>query len=388
LTPLGVAVVGIGWMGHAHTRSYLRVPHHYPDLPVGPVLVAVADPEPGRANAAAERYGFRRSTVDWRDLLDDTEVDAVSVTAPNALHREIGVAVAEAGKHLWIEKPVGLGAADAKAVALAVDRGGVRCAVGFNYRNAPAVAAARALIEKGELGAVTHARFRLFSDYAAHPQGALSWRFERARGGNGVLGDLASHGVDLARHLLGEIDSVIGDTATVIPQRPRPTGAGSHFDLAAGGAPGPVENEDYVGCLLRFAGGARGVLEASRVSVGSQNNYGFEIHGTKGMVSWDFRRMGELAVSVGDAYQNQSVGVTFVGPGDGDFAAFQPGAGIPMSYDDLKVVEAALFVRSIAETKAHGATQGATIDDAVRAAVVLDAVTESVRTGAWVGVPR
>lgn len=382
---IGVAVVGIGWMGHAHTRSYLRVPHHHPELPVEPVLIAVADPEPGRARAAAERYRFRRSTEDWRDVLADPEVGAVSVTAPNALHREIGVAVAEAGKHLWIEKPVGLGAADAQAVASAVDRGAVRCAVGFNYRNAPAVAAARALIEKGELGTVTHARFRLFSDYAAHPQGALSWRFERGRGGNGVLGDLASHGVDLARHLLGEIDSVIGDTAVVIPRRPRPTGTGSHFDLAAG-EPGPVENEDYVSCLLRFAGGARGVLEASRVSVGEQNNYGFEIHGTKGMVSWDFRRMGELAVSVGETFQNQRVGVAFMGPGDGDFAAFQPGAGIPMSYDDLKVVEAALFLRSIAETGAHGATQGATIDDAVRAAVVLDAVTESVRTGAWVGV--
>jgi len=100
-------------------------------------------------------------------------------------------------------------------------------------------------------------------------------------------------------------------------------------------------------------------------------------------VSWDVRRMGELAVSVGESYQNQSVSVAYVGPGDGDFAAFQPGAGIPMSYDDLKVVEAALFLRSIAEAKAHGAT----IDDAVRAAVVLDAVTESVRTRAWVGVP-
>jgi predicted dehydrogenase len=381
-TPIGVAVVGIGWMGHAHARSYLRVPHHHPELPVEPVLVAVADPEPGRARAAADRYRFRRSTVDWREVLADPEVGAVSVTAPNALHREIGVAVAEAGKHLWIEKPVGLGAADARAVAVAVDRGGAQCTVGFNYRHAPAVAAARALIEEGELGRVTHAGFRLFSDYAAHPQGALSWRFERASGGNGVLGDLASHAVDLARHLLGEIDSVIGDTAVVIPERPRPTGTGSHFDRAAGGPPGPVENEDYVSCLLRFAGGARGVIEASRVSVGDQNNYGFEIHGTKGLVSWDFRRMGELAVSVGEEYQNQGVATVHIGPGDGDFAAFQPGAGIPMSYDDLKVVEATLFLRSIAETKAHGAT----IDDAVRAAVVLDAVSESVRTGAWVGV--
>lgn len=381
---LGVGVVGIGWMGHVHTRSHHRVLHHYPELPIEPVLVAVADPEPDLANAAAARYRFRRSTPDWHELLDDPEVEAVSVTVPNFLHREIGVAVATAGKHLWIEKPVGLTATDAQAIADAVTTAGVQCTVGFNYRYAPAVATARTLIGRGELGAITHARFRLFSDYAAHPQGALSWRFERERGGSGVLGDLASHGVDLARQLLGEIDALIADTAIVIPQRPRSTGAGSHFDLAVGGALGPVENEDYVGCLLRFANGARGVLEASRVSVGEQCNYGFEIHGTKGMVGWDFRRMGELTVSVGEAYQNQGVSVAVMGPGDGDFAAFQPGGGISMSYDDLKVIEAARFLRSIAEATPHGAT----IDDAVRSAVVLDAVTESVRTAAWVGVPR
>jgi predicted dehydrogenase len=381
---IGVGVVGIGWMGHVHTRSHDRVLHHHPDLPVEPVLVAVADPEPGRAEAAARQYGFRRATRDWRELLDDPQVEAVSITVPNFLHREVGVAVAAAGKHVWIEKPVGLSAADARAIAAAVAGAGVQCTVGFNYRHAPAVAAARALIERGDLGTPTHARFRLFSDYAAHPQGALSWRFERARGGNGVLGDLASHGVDLARHLLGEIDALIGDTSVIIPQRPQPAGAGSHFALAAGGALGPVENEDYVGCLLRFAGGARGVLEASRVSVGEQCNYGFEIHGTRGMVAWDFRRMGELTLSVGEDYQNQSAAVVFVGPGAGDFAAFQPGAGIAMGYDDLKVIEAALFLRSIAE----GNAQAATIDDAVRSAVVLDAVAESVRTGAWVEVSR
>ena len=95
---------------------------------------------------------------------------------------------------------------DARAVAEAIEAAGVQGTVGFNYRNAPAVAAAREMIAGGELGTVTHARFRLFSDYAAHPEGALTWRYERERGGSGVLGDLASHGVDLARHLLGDID--------------------------------------------------------------------------------------------------------------------------------------------------------------------------------------
>ena len=149
---------------------------------------------------------------------------------------------------------------------------------------------------------------------------------------------------------------------------------------AAGGELGPVENEDYVSCLLRFASGARGVLEASRVSVGEQNNYGFEIHGTKGAVFWDFRRMGELGVSTGTAYQDQPVSTVFAGPGDGDYAAFQPGSATAMGYDDLKVIEAYNFLRSVAEGTAHGATLG----DAVRSAAALDAMLSSAERGEWV----
>ncbi|MFI2436336.1 Gfo/Idh/MocA family protein [Streptomyces sp. NPDC018693] len=377
---LGVAVVGFGWMGRVHTQAYARVAHHFPQLAVRPRLVAVAEEVPGRAEEAAERYGFASATRDWREVAADPRVQAVSVTAPNFLHREIGVAMAEAGKHLWIEKPVGLTAGDARAVADAVAKAGVRGAVGFNYRNAPAVERARELIASGELGRITHVRIRLFSDYAAHPDGALTWRYERERGGSGVLGDLASHGADLARFLLGDIAALAADTAVFLPERARPTGATAGHTLATGGELGPVENEDYVSCLLRFASGARGVLEACRVSVGEQNNYGFEVHGTKGAVLWDFRRMNELGVSLGTAYQDQPFSTVYVGPGDGEYGAFQPGAANAMGYDDLKVIEAYRFLRSIAE----GVPCGATLTDAVHSAAVLDAMARSARSGAWV----
>jgi predicted dehydrogenase len=377
---LGVAVAGFGWMGRVHTQSYLRVLHHFPQLPVRPELVAVADEVPGRAADAAGRYGFTTATLDWRELATDPRVRAVSIAAPNFLHRELGVALARAGKHIWIEKPVGLDATDARAVADAVREAGVQGAVGFNYRNAPAVSAARDLIAGGQLGDVTHARFRLFSDYAAHPEGALSWRFERARGGNGVLGDLAAHGVDLIRHLLGDIDALVADTATFLTERPRPAGATAGHTRAGGGEPGPVENEDYVSSQLRLASGARVVLEASRVAVGQQNNYGFEVHGTRGAVAWDFRRLGELTVSEGAAYQDLPFRTVYIGPQDGEYAAFQPGAGIAMGYDDLKVIEAYHFLRSVAEGKPYGPT----LDDAVHSALALDAMAHSVETGAWV----
>lgn len=379
---LGVAVVGFGWMGRVHTQAYARLPHHYPRLPLRPRLVTVAEEVPGRAEEAAERFGFGSATRDWREVAADPDVQAVSVTAPNFLHREIGVAMAEAGKHLWIEKPVGLTSGDARAVADAVAKAGVQGTVGFNYRNAPAVESARELITSGEIGMVTHVRIRLFSDYAAHPDAALTWRYERKRGGSGVLGDLASHGADLARFLLGDIASLTADTAVFVPERARPAGATAGHALASGGEPGPVENEDYVNCLLRFASGARGVLEACRVSVGEQNNYGFEVHGTRGAVFWDFRRMNELRVSRGTTYRDQPVSTVYVGPDAGEFAAFQPGAANAMGYDDLKVIEAHRFVRSIAE----GTPYGTTLADAVHSAMVLDAMAESAESGRWVGL--
>ena len=375
-----MAVAGFGWMGRVHTQAYLRVPHHYPALGLRPVLVAVADEVPGRAAEAAARYGFASSTGDWRTLALDPRVQAVSITAPNFLHREMGVELARAGKHIWIEKPVGLTSADAIAVAAAVRDAGVHGAVGFNYRNAPAVEAARDLIASGEIGAVTHARCRFFSDYAAHPEGALSWRFERARGGSGVLGDLAAHAADLVRFLLGEIESLVADTAIFVPSRARPTGATSGHTRAAGGELGRVENEDYVSAQLRMASGARAILEASRVAVGEQNAYGFEVHGTRGAVFWDYRRMGELAVSTGTAYQDQAVSTIQIGPSHGDYAAFQPGSANGMGLDDLKVIEAHRFIRSISDGKPHGTT----LDDAVASAHVLDALSESAQRRTWV----
>ncbi|WIM96962.1 Gfo/Idh/MocA family oxidoreductase [Actinoplanes oblitus] len=348
---IGIGVIGLGWMGRVHTQAYLRLPRHYPGLPV-PRLVAGADEVPGRAAG----FGFATVTTDWRDLLDDPRIDAVSVTAPNFLHREIGAAVAATGRHLWIEKPVGLSVADARAIV-----GTGQVSVGFNYRHAPAVQRARAILRAGEIGSVTHARFRFFSDYAAAPDAALTWRFERERGGNGVLGDLGAHAVDLVRHLLGEIDAVVAaDSAIFIPERPAPSGATTGHERGTGPLR-PVRNDDWFAALLRTAGGARVVVEASRVAAGEQNHYGFTVHGTRGMLSWDFRRMGEL---VADGR------TIFAGPGDGEYAAFQPGAGIAMSYDDLKVIEAALFLRSITEGNPHGAT----LHDAIRAAEVLEAV--------------
>ena len=145
---LGIGVIGLGWMGRVHAASYRRLAEHFPDLGLTPRLVVAADTSAPR-RAHAERVGFERTVADWRAVLDDPLVDPISITLPNALHREVAVAAAQAGKHVWVEKPVGRGLEDTVAVAAAVRKAGVVSAVGFCYRFAPAVAHARALIEAG-----------------------------------------------------------------------------------------------------------------------------------------------------------------------------------------------------------------------------------------------
>ena len=372
--PIGVAVAGFGWMGRVHTQAYARVLHHFPQLTLAPRLAVVADEVPGRADEAAAQYGFAAATRDWRDIAADPSVRAVSIAAPNFLHQEIGVAMARAGKHIWIEKPVGLSTADATAVRNAAREAGVRSAVGFNYRNAPAVAAARELIASGELGSITHARFRLLSDYAAHPEGALSWRFERERGGSGVLGDLASHGVDLAWYLLGDIDSLVSDTATFLTRRAAPDRRHQWTRTGDGRrrwARWRTKTTSPACCASPPVPAARwrpaGSRSASRTTTASRSTAPrVPCSGTS--AGW----ANSASVS-GAAYQDQSVSTIYAGPSHGDYAAFQPGSANSMSYDDLKVIEAYNFLRSIAE----GTPYGSTLDDAVRSAVALDAMAES-----------
>jgi predicted dehydrogenase len=179
----------------------------------------------------------------------------------------------------------------------------------------------------------------------------------------------------------------MAQTAIHIPRRPvadaqkQAQGHYAVLDVTEPGLTfGEVENEDYVVAILKMASGALSVCEANRAAVGEQNNYAFEVHGTQGLVRWDFRRPGELQVSAGDHYAGQPTSTVFSEPGDGEYAAFQPGAGIAMGYDDTKVVEARNFVRAISGE----AAELATLDDAVASASVLDAMVTSHETGQWV----
>lgn len=380
---LRVGVIGFGWMGRLHARSWARLPMHFPDLSVRPQLVAVADSSAGDELArSVAAHGFEQLHRDWRELVDRDDLDVISVCGPNHLHREMGVAVAKSGRHLWIEKPVGRRVEDTTAVVEAVDSAGVESAAGFNYRNAPAVALARQLVHDGSLGRIQTVEVRFFADYAAHPEGALSWRFVNETAGSGVLGDLVSHAADLARFVAGELTELIADEGRFITQRPQAAASGSHFAHGVPGTLGDVENEDYVGALLRFASGARGTLAASRTAVGEQCGYELSVHGDRGAVAWDFRRMGELRTCLGQDYQDASYTTVLVNQTHGELAAFQPAGGIAMSYDDLKVIEAEQLARSIVT----GSPSGATVHDALRAAKIVEAMERSIQDRRWVSL--
>lgn len=382
---LGVGVIGAGWLGDVHARAWGRLRHHYADLEVTPVFAAVADPVEAARSLAKNRHGFANAYADWRDLLADPAVDVVSVTAPNSLHRQIGVAVAGAGKQLWIEKPVGLSAADAEAVAAAVRQAGVQAAVGFNYRVLPAFVRLAEVVANGDIGRPTHARVHLLSDYAAHPDGLLTWRYTLAEGGHGVLGDLASHAVDLARTVLGDLIRVVARTETFLTERPLLQPGQATYGHGHGSADAPraaVENEDYVVALAETTSGTLLTVECSRIAVGDQNNYGLQVHGTRGLVEWNFRAPGELQLSTGSDYTDQATQRIYVGPGAGEYGRFQPGSAISLSYDDSKVIELAGLVRAIV----CGTPPEWPMADAVASARALDAIVRSAASNQWVDV--
>jgi predicted dehydrogenase len=384
-TELGIGLISVGWMGKLHSRSYDRVNYHYPDLGLRPRLVIAADVLPEQQNFARDALGYAESTADWREVVAHSDVQAISITAPNYLHHEIASEVAAAGKHFWIEKPVGRTIDDAAAVAAAVESAGIRTAVGFNYRHAPAVAHALELIESGKLGDITHVHGRFLNDYAANPNGALSWRFQRDRAGLGVLGDLMTHAVDLLQYLLGPVAEVSALTQIMIPERPLPgEGPSTHFAVIEDGPTAPVENEDYAAGLLRFGSGPVGTVEASRVTVGPRCQIGFEIYGTEGSVAWDFERMNELQVCLGRSGADHGYRTVLAGPEHGDYQHFQPGPAISMSYDDLKVTEAAQFLRSIEA----GEQIAPSVFDALAASHVVATMSHSAEVGTWLPVPE
>lgn len=377
---IGVGVVGMGWMGQAHSRAYRSEADRFHDSELHAKLVACADENEGRARSGQRQFGFERYSTRWQDVIADPAVQIVDIASPNYLHAEVASAALAAGKHIFCEKPVGRTPTETARVEALARKAGVLNWVGFNYRWSPMVQYAQQLIREGKLGKLTHFRGRFLAGYAASPDTVLSWRFQRELSGSGVCGDLLSHVIDMSLFLVGPIRQVVASQETFIRQRPLE-------GQVAGKTPvklGDVTNEDYVGVLVEFGNGARGTFEACRVIQGHKCEWAIELEGTQGGVSWDFERMNELEVFCPDG-QGVHDGFSRIvsGPHHPNHGRFNPATGTGLGYDDLKTIETHQFLKSIAEGRQ--AEPGLT--EALRVAEVLAAVERSWETGSWQPVP-
>src|SRR4051794_36730577 len=377
---IGVAVIGFGWLGQAHSRSMLRIPTLFPERGFDPELVVCADTAPERIDEAVRSFGFARGTADWRRVVDDAAVDVVVVAAPNMLHVELVEAAAAAGKHVFCETPVGGTPAQTVRAEKAARNAGVISAVGYNYRWAPLVRHAARLIAEGRLGEITNYRGRFFSMYGSDPLGVLSWRFLVDQAGFGVTTDLMSHSVDLAQMLVGPITRVVGTTETFIRERPLPGAGGTHYGRGRPEDPkGEVTNEDYAGMLCEFASGARGSFEASRSIIGPESQMAFEVHGTKGALGWNLEKLNELQVYVAEDAPHTGYRTVYGGDRFPYHGHFVPGSANGIGFEDLIVIEDYEFCRSVLEGRPHNPG----FAEAVEWVSVQAALLESVESGKW-----
>jgi predicted dehydrogenase len=357
-----VGLIGTGFMGEFHARAYQRVQQ----LTGSPVdLVAVADVAAEPARAFANRWGIPFSTENWRELVADPAIQAVDICTPPILHREIGLAAISAGKHVYCEKPVGLTVTDTQALADAARHAGCRTLVGYNYRWFPAVQHAVSLIRAGALGSLRHVRVTFESDWASDPSVPWAWRLERASAGHGALGDVGSHVFDMARLLGGELAAVSGLTRTFVDVRT--SEFGTHT----------VDTDDAFDAIATFVGGATGEFHGSRVATGSKVEFRWEVVGEQGALRWDVGRLNELRRYKTQAGETDDGFKTiFLGPQHANHGNFSPVQGLGLGFEDSKVIELSMFLRSVA----NGVDLGPNFEDALSVARILDAVA----IGGWV----
>jgi predicted dehydrogenase len=383
---LNVGLIGAGFMGKAHSLAYAAMPMFFWPAPAMPVRKTIAEATAPLAEEASRRFGFEKYTADWREVVEDPEIDVIDIATPNHLHAEIAIAAAKAGKHIISEKPLARTSEEAKQMYDAVKEAGVVHMVAFNYRRTPAVALAKKFIEEGAIGRITNFRGTYLQDWSADPNSPLSWRFQKKIAGSGALGDIATHVIDLARYLVGDVAQVNALLSTFITERPlQVSGADALGNVTGGEGPrGAVDVDDEVMTMIRFSNGAVGSIEATRNAHGRNNFITFEIHGTEGSILFNYERRDELQVCfANDPGDRRGFRTIYTGPAHPNGAALWPIPALGIGYGETKIIEAHDFFTAIVE----GGTVSPNFADGYQIALIDDAIIESGETGAWVDVP-
>jgi predicted dehydrogenase len=373
---IGIGLLGYAFMGKAHTNAYKKIPYMmYPPVAV-PRLAAICGRTEDAVAEAAKRYGYETYYTDWRKMLESDAVQVFDNGGPNNTHAEPTIAAAQAGKHVFCEKPLARTAAEAKSMLDAAEKAGVKHMVAFNYRFVPAIVQARKLIESGKLGRIYHWRAVYLQEWGMDPKMPISWRFQKDIAGSGSLGDLGAHIIDLARFLVGEPKKVMGMAQNWLPQRPDSSGKMVNSDV-----------DDGVVALIEFEGGALGTVEASRFCPGRKNYNSFEISGENGSIQFNLERLNELNVfwKGEDPKETQGFHNALISESFHPYWANWWPHGHMLGWEHSFVHEFTHFFDAIVNNKPVD-PYGATFADGYRNAVICDAILASAQSGRAVDI--
>jgi len=370
---IGIGMLGYAFMGKAHANAFKKIPYiMYPPVAI-PRLVAICGRNEEAVAEAARRYGYEKYYTDWRKLIEDPDVQVFDNGGPNDMHAEPCIAAAQAGKHVFSEKPLARTAEEARRMLDAVQKAGVKHQVAFNYRFVPAVVQARKLIESGALGRIYHWRAVYLQEWGMDPKMPTSWRFQKHIAGSGALGDLGAHIIDLARFLVGEPTRVMGMTQNWLKERP----SGSDPSRMV-----PSDVDDAFVALFDFEGGALGTMEASRFAQGHKNYNSFEINAQNGSIRFNLERLNELEVFWANEEPKETRGfhTALISEGYHPYWSNWWPHGHMIGWEHSFVHEFNHFFDAIVNHK-DVAPYGATFLDGYRNAVICDAIVSSAASG-------
>ena len=372
---VNVALIGYAFMGRAHSNAYRQVSRFFsPKLT--PRLKVVCGRDRKKVARAAAQLGWEEWATDWREVVAREDIQVVDVVTPGDSHAEIAIAAARAGKAVLCEKPLANTVKEAKAMVAAVQKAGVTNMICHNYRRAPAVVLARQLVASGKLGRIYHYRGTYLQDWIVDPELPLLWRFQKEKAGSGALGDILSHSLDLGRYVLGaEVTEVAGALETYIKHRPL---------LEDPKKKGRVTVDDAALCLVRFANGALGSIEGTRLAPGRKNYNRFEVNGSKGSLAFNLERLNELeyfsSEDEGSVQGFHQIMVTDAAHHQYIKGWWPPGHLIGYEHTFVHTVYDFL------EAVASGKRVRPDFEDGLRNQAVLEAIERAAQTRRWVKV--
>ncbi len=373
---LCIGLIGGGFIGRVHATAFQMVKGFFADKVKDVTFKLIADKDDYSAQKAASRVGIDDWTDDWHTLVEDENINLVVVAVPNFLHKELALEIINQHKNIFCEKPLALNAEDAKQLYEAARKAGIVHGINFNYRKTPAVLLVKSWVKEGFLGSILSFRISFTQDWALDSDIPLDWHFQKKFAGSGVLGDLGSHAIDMARFLVGEIKEVTGRLSTHIEERPL-------VDFPAQGSPktGKVDVDDICNVLLEFDNGAQGNMLASRVAQGRKNHFEFELYGTGGSVLFDWEQPNEVHFCSTSMRKGQN-GFTkiLVGGEDHPYGnTISPMAGMGTGFYEPFVIQLFEMIDAILN---HRSMQP-NFYDGWKANQAIDAIIESAKTHRW-----